>query len=117
MKHQCKVCCDAQSKSYAQRYWKSKIQPKTRGYRWKHKYGLTETEFRVLFDRQEGRCSICKMTLFENGNGFTGVVVDHHHGSGKIRGLLCGLCNSGLGHFRDNPNFLEAAIEYLRKNS
>ncbi len=41
------------------------------------------------------------------------LVVDHDHVTGKIRGMLCNHCNRGLGHFRDNPMFLEFAAQYL----
>lgn len=33
----------------------------------------------------------------------------------SVRGILCFPCNGGLRKFRDNPAFLEAAANYLRK--
>jgi len=39
--------------------------------------------------------------------------VDHIHGVGKIRGMLCPTCNKGLGLFKDNPKLLQRAAEYV----
>lgn len=41
------------------------------------------------------------------------LVVDHDHKKHKIRGMLCNHCNRGLGHFRDSPELLEYAAQYL----
>lgn len=72
----------------------------------KIQYGLTLEECQSLFKSQEGKCAICKE--FENG-----LVIDHNHFTGKVRGLLCNKCNLGLGLFRDNPEFLSVAKEYV----
>lgn len=45
------------------------------------------------------------------------LVVDHNHVTGKVRGMLCNHCNRGLGHFRDNLDTLQKAIEYLKNTS
>lgn len=38
---------------------------------------------------------------------------DHNHSTGKERGRLCHSCNVALGHFKDNPVILQAALLYL----
>ena len=75
------------------------------------KYGLSETDYDELLESQHGVCAIC-------GTGPNGenLAVDHCHESGKVRGLLCQSCNTGLGRFRDNTDFLANAIEYLKQS-
>jgi hypothetical protein len=38
---------------------------------------------------------------------------DHSHVTGFDRGWLCISCNTGLGHFKDNPVLLNRAALYL----
>ncbi len=42
--------------------------------------------------------------------------MDHCHESGRFRGWLCSACNSALGHAKDSPHHLQAAIAYLEKH-
>lgn len=76
-------------------------------------YGISQEGFDLLFVKQNGLCAICGT----NDPGKKGFHVDHDHVTGKVRWLLCGHCNLGLGHFRDNPEILRkaaAALENLR---
>lgn len=72
----------------------------------RQKYGLTveaEQRMRVV---QNNACAICEEPRELH--------VDHDHASGQVRGLLCPSCNNGLGRFRDDPERLERAANYLR---
>lgn len=72
-------------------------------------FGLTIEQYNQIALQQNGRCAIC-------GNPPNRwLVVDHCHQTGIIRGLLCELCNFGLGQFKDNPETLIKAIAYLTK--
>jgi len=74
------------------------------------RYGLTQKDFESLLESQGNRCAICQ-TDTEPPRGWH---VDHDHDTNAVRGILCGLCNKGLGHFRDDIDALSRAIEYLR---
>jgi hypothetical protein len=80
-----------------------------RGYRG---YAFTQQEYFEMLERQGGRCAICRK--ISKG---TGLVIDHEHRSGKVRGLLCTKCNSGLGMFQDDPKRLTEAARYLKGGS
>lgn len=73
-------------------------------------FGVTLKEYNMMLDKQNGGCAICGGKA-----GKKSFAVDHDHKSGKVRGLLCGSCNVGIGHFRDDPELLEKAIKYIRK--
>lgn len=75
------------------------------------KYGITRSEFMDLMNAQGGKCAICGHRDTSIRNFFP--VVDHCHESGKVRGLLCMNCNMGVGKFKDSPQLLIRAAEYI----
>jgi hypothetical protein len=76
------------------------------------KYNLTAKEFDTRIEAQDHRCAICRRRFEELPTKRT-ACIDHHHGTGQIRGLLCHSCNTAIGLFRDDPDRLRAAAEYL----
>lgn len=98
-----------------QRRWR-KLNPRTPAQSYKmalkSKYGLSVEDFNALLDKQDNRCVICseKFTSTKHRH------VDHCHTTKKVRGLLCQFCNTGLGNFRDSPDRLRAAANYLEKS-
>ena len=73
----------------------------------KRTFGLTLEEVASLIDSQGGMCAICDGPPQH---------IDHDHATGRIRGVLCGLCNMGLGQFGDDPMRLARACSYLRRH-
>ncbi len=72
-------------------------------------YGISEDDYKNLFEAIEGKCEICHKPSHKL------LHVDHDHNTGKVRGLLCHQCNIGLGCFQDNGEYLENARVYLKK--
>lgn len=71
-------------------------------------YKMTPEEYKKLYEKQTGRCAICF------GESKIKLCVDHNHSTGKVRGLLCKKCNSGIGLLQENTEFLYRAIKYLQ---
>jgi len=102
----------AGSSGFCLKHWQFKTQ--MRG------YGITADQYKVMLEVQDGGCAICGGM---NSNGRR-LAVDHDHSCcptkfrscGKcVRGLLCSGCNATLGHMRDNPALLRAAVDYLER--
>jgi hypothetical protein len=75
-------------------------------------YGITLEQYDAMLAAQDYRCALCGLDAWANDAGRR-LAVDHCHKTGKVRALLCDTCNRGLGHFRDNPTLLQAAINYI----
>jgi hypothetical protein len=81
-------------------------------------YSLTADEYDQIYAAQGGRCAICRRATGARRR----LAVDHDHSCcdgptscGRcVRGLLCKSCNKTLGFYRDDPEALERAANYLR---
>ena len=62
-----------------------------------------------MLNAQNNKCLICH-TEFKT---MKSTYIDHNHITGKVRGLLCVKCNSGIGYLNDDINLLKEAINYL----
>jgi len=60
------------------------------------KYRLTEEEYESILKHQGGVCAGCGEPPRK-----TRLAVDHDHKTGRIRGLLCWLCNRAIGILLD----------------
>lgn len=78
------------------------------------KYKISALAFLQLFKAQRGRCKLCKVKIrVRNGRRRGTLYVDHDHRTGKVRGLLCGNCNLGIGKVGDSPVSLLKAAAYV----
>lgn len=84
------------------------------------KYGMTKMDYDRMFLEQGGKCAVCRRTEEEAATGKRRnrrLHVDHDHRTGKVRALLCGDCNGGLGLLRDNPELVREAANYIELHS
>lgn len=113
----CKECDkNTTMESRKKRYERSRVQQ--RHAQRKFKYGLTEEDFNNLLALQENKCGCCGETLtdeFERRHAKNKLVIDHCHETGGVRGLLCTMCNKGIGLIGDTSISLYRAYKYLKK--
>ena len=74
------------------------------------KYGLTLNDYDAMLEEQQGVCAICGG---EPDTRWRMLAVDHDHATGKVRGLLCMVCNTMIGRLE---NRMEMTLKYLGIN-
>lgn len=77
---------------------------------------FTAELFIQMFSDQGGKCAICRKEIempYPGSEVNSTAHIDHCHKTLKVRGLLCKLCNLGIGGLRDDPSIASAAIAYL----
>lgn len=108
----CKACTSETAKAF---HAKCQAAGKTYDYHLRTTVGITLEDRQRMKDEQGGVCAICKGSSGRHGLSEDGLVVDHNHRTGKVRGLLCHKCNIALGHVDDSAGRLEAMMSYLLK--
>jgi hypothetical protein len=112
LKSRCNTCLYAEHKK-----WAENNPDRVREYRQKDSWtlakrcarrGITPEQLFDRFERQEECCAICKDEI-----KIIDSAIDHNHTTGEFRGVLCKQCNRALGMFKDDPQVLESAVEYL----
>lgn len=110
-----KEAIPSKDKAAYTREWRRANPDKAKNADLKKMYGITLQEYDAKAKAQSCRCAICGNTEDDtDGNGRARLLaVDHDHKTGKIRALLCGTCNRGIGKFKDDPALLRKAAIYL----
>lgn len=75
-------------------------------------FGITLMDYEIQMARQSGVCASCGDPPPPDKY----LSVDHKHSTGEPRALLCNGCNLGIGFFKEDPDRLLKAVEYLRKH-
>lgn len=101
----CKPCHRIRNKDNKKK-WRAKNPERAHAEGVRRLYGLDAERFQELLAEQNGACAIC-------GEVPGRLEVDHDHGTGVVRGLLCGNCNKALGLMRDDTERLLSAVRYL----
>lgn len=103
----CKLCSKAKNKGYSNKELSAK---KRKIRRLINQYNVTEEDYNKLFESQSGKCKICGIHQSQLD---VALAVDHNHETGKVRGLLCRKCNTGIAMFGDEAKILYLAGDYL----
>lgn len=99
--------------------WKAKIQHKRdtipgfqKNVDLKHNFGITLDDYNEMLKKQDYKCEVC---LRHESEFKRKLSVDHNHTTGKIRGLLCSLCNTALGKLKEDKEVINRLLNYIDK--
>lgn len=69
---------------------------------------FTNDDYDILFTAQGSVCFVCELPPVDGKR----LYVDHDHGTGEVRGLLCHGCNA-IAHKGAGPKILRRAALYV----
>lgn len=102
----------AKTKEYNKTYKRFPDQRSMRDRNLKSCYGISIEQYEQMSLDQSHLCAICD----KPPPGKKPLCVEHHHLSGKVRGLACIKCNNILGNSDDDIKILCSAIKFLIKH-
>lgn len=80
-----------------------------------NRYGITQGDYLAMLEAQGGGCAVCETD--DPGTGLRHFHIDHCHTTGRVRGLLCSLCNRALGMLAEDAGRCEAMAAYIRSDT
>lgn len=92
--------------------WRKNNPDRVKNHNLKKEYGLTIEGYNSMLRGQKGKCAICSASKNNDGKK---LYVDHCHETGRIRGLLCRKCNTGLGLLGDRLKDILKVKTYLER--
>ena len=113
--YRCRDCEKKARIKYRKGSRESYLKSVRKNYR-KRVYGLNEEAFKEIWLKQGGKCPVCEKELTDElGTKHlpSKAVIDHCHDTGKIRGILCTMCNKGIGLLGDRRETIVKALKYL----
>ena len=99
--------------------WRKDNPTKQRSYDLMRNYGITVEDYDKMFCEQNGVCSICgKKETAKNQFGLTKLSVEHRHSDGRVRGLVCRVCNHLIDIYEtDFYGLKKEIVEYMEKHN
>ena len=83
-----------------------------------YKHGISAEQYIKMRAAQGGVCAIClKPESVRYKGTLANLCVDHHHGTGTIRGLLCNKCNRAIGLINDDVQVAKRMLSYMMEES
>jgi len=117
--YRCKECDKISGIAYRKRH-KERDRRNRRDTSWRIKYGLTPKMYNQMLEDQNGKCPICQNQLREGwtkNHHKNRACIDHCHKTNKVRGILCTMCNKGIGLLGDDLEGILRAKEYLESKT
>lgn len=93
--------------------WHSRNKDEQRAKQMLRRYGMTPDDYDRMYRKQKGRCALCTGLPCGPGSQMGRLHIDHCHETGRVRGLLCGRCNTALGLLKHDADLIARAAQWV----